>query len=44
MWKGGKWVASDPQLDLDMGTTDKDGESRALSHLRCDEATEMLGV
>jgi len=44
VWKRGKWVASDPHSNLDLIASDKNGDRIALSHLRSDEAAEMLGV
>lgn len=39
-----KWIASDPQLNIDLVEINKVGDSIALSHLRYDEAAKMLGV
>ena len=44
VWKRGKRVASDPQLNIDLVATNTNGESVTLSHLRSDEAAEMVGV
>ena len=44
VWKRGKWIATDPQLNIDLVATNKNGERIALSHLRSDEAAQMLGV
>ena len=44
VWKHGKWIATDPDVGIDLLATDISGERIALSHLRCDEAAEMLGV
>ena len=44
VWKRGKWVAEDPQVGLDLIATDCNGNRVSLNKLRCDEASEMLGV
>ena len=44
VWKHGKWTASDPDIPIDLMATDMSGQRIALSHLRCNEAAEMLGV
>ena len=44
VWKRGKWVAADPHSNLDLIASDKNGNRIALSHLRSDEAAEMLGA
>ena len=44
VWKRGKWVASDPDVNLDLVANDVDGTRVSLSRLRCDEAAQMLGV
>ena len=44
VWKRGKWVASDPEVNFDLVATDVDGSRVSLSRLRCDEAAEILGV
>ena len=42
--KRGKWIVLDPVLDIDLVTTGMNVERIALSHLRCNEAAEILGV
>ena len=44
MWKHGKWIATDPDIPLDLMATDMSGQRPALSHIRCNEVAEMLGV
>ena len=44
VWKKGNWIVIDPDIDLDLIATDMNGERMALSHLKCDEAAEMMGV
>ena len=44
VWKRGKWVASDPDVNLDLVANDVNGTRVSLSRLRCDEAAQMLGV
>ena len=44
VWKRGKWIATDPMLGLDLVATDSKGERISLQHLRCNEASQMLGV
>ena len=38
IWKKGKWVASDANLDLDLVATSTDGESVSLRRLHANEA------
>ena len=42
--KIGKLVATDTMLYLELVAPDMNGEIVTLSHLRCDEATEILGL
>ena len=42
--KRGKRIASDPIINKDLVEIDMTGETMALSHRRCEEAAEMLGV
>ena len=42
VWKHRKWVASDPELDIDSVATEKHGERVGLSHFKC--AAEILRV
>ena len=44
VWKRGKWIATEPDLDLDLIATYMNSERMALSNFKCDEAAEMLGV
>ena len=44
MWNRGKWIATDPDIELYLTSIDRNGERMALSYLKCDEAAEMLGV
>ena len=44
VWKRGKWIASDPQLNIDLIASDKNDDRISLSHLRSNEAAEVLGV
>ena len=44
VWKRGKWVAHDPDIGIDLVATNIDGERVSLKQLRCDKASEMLGI
>ena len=44
VWKGGKWVAEDPEVGLDLIANDSNGRRVSLKKLRCNEASEMLCV
>ncbi len=44
VWKRGKWVAEDPEVGLDLIAIDSNGRRVSLKKLRCNEASEMLGV
>ena len=44
VWKRGKWVASDPEVALDLEGSDMSGDRKKLTHLRSNEAADMLGV
>lgn len=44
IWKQGKWVATDPDIGIDLMADDISGKRLTLFRLRCDEAAEMLGV
>ena len=44
VWKRCKWIASGPQLNIDLISSDKNVHRIALSHLRSNEAAEILGV
>ena len=44
VWKRGKWMTYDPEIGIDLIATKKDGTPVSLKKLRCDEASEMLGI
>ena len=44
VWMRDKWIATDPDVELDLIETDMNRERMDLSHLKFDEAAEMLGV
>ena len=44
IWKQGKWIATDPDISIDLMAYDMNGKRIRLSHLRCDEAVKILGV
>ena len=44
VWKRGKWVANDTELGKDLIATSPTGDILSLNRLRCDAASEMLGV
>ena len=44
VWKHGKWIAQDPERDVDLIATDTKGDKVSLKRLGCDEALEMLGI
>ena len=44
VWKRFNWLATDSDVELDLIVTDMTGERMVLSHFKCDEAAEMLGV
>ena len=44
VWKRGKWVTSDPELNLDLVAINTNGDIVSLFHIRSDKEAEMLGV
>ena len=44
VYKRGKWVADNPEVDLDLVAKGVDGNIISLTKLRCDEAAEILVV
>ena len=44
VWKRGKWVVQDAEVDIDLVAKNKCGEIVSLKKLLCHEAAEMLGV
>ncbi len=44
LWKRSKWVAEDPEVGLDLVAFDSNGRRVSLTKLRCNKASEMLGV
>ena len=43
-WSRVKWVTTDSGLYLDLLAKDIDVQKVPLNHLRCDEASEILGI
>lgn len=44
IWKNGKWVASDPVIDMELVVTDTNGEMMIVLQHRCYESAKKLGV
>ena len=44
VWKRSRWVASDLEVVLDLEASDMSGDGEKLTHLRSNEAADMLGV
>ena len=44
VWRWGKWVCNDADVDFNLVTANNSGELVSLQRLRCHEAAEMLGI
>ena len=44
VWKRGKWIGCDAEVDVDLVATSSNGEKISLQRLRCDEASEIFGI